>query len=231
MDIRQLFDAETCTYSYLLIDPVSKEAAIIDPVKEQFQRDKRYIQNLGLTLKYSFETHIHADHVTASGSMRSELGAEAIVHKNSGSTCPDILVEEGAEFPLGNEIIKIIHTPGHTDTCVSLYFDGHVFTGDALLIDGCGRTDFQAGNASVLFDSITQKLFTLPDETIVHPGHDYSGFISSTIGEEKKLNSRLGNNMPKENFVRIMDNLNLPDPKRMDVAVPGNLACGIDESK
>ena len=228
MEIRQLFDAETFTYSYLLIDPHSKEAAIIDPVKEQFLRDKRYIQNLGLTLKYSFETHIHADHVTASGSMRSELGAKTIVHKNSGSTCPDVLVEDGAEFFLGKEKINIIYTPGHTDTCMSLYIDGHVFTGDALLIGGCGRTDFQAGDASTLYDSITKKLFTLADDTVVHPGHDYAGFTSSTIGEEKKTNSRLGNNMPKENFVRIMDSLKLPNPKRMDVAVPGNLACGLD---
>jgi len=228
MEIKQLFDAETCTYSYLLIDSATQEAAIIDPVKEQFQRDKGYIQSLGLTLKYSIETHIHADHVTASGFMRSELGAKTVVHKNSGATCPDILVEDGAEFSLGNEKIKVIYTPGHTDTCISLFIEGHIFTGDALLIRACGRTDFQAGNASTLYDSITQKLFTLPDDTVVHPGHDYDGFMSTTIGEEKKLNPRLGNNKGKEEFVHIMDTMNLPDPKRMAVAVPGNLACGLD---
>jgi len=228
MEIKQLFDAETCTYSYLLINVVSQEAAIIDPVKEQFQRDKRYIQELGLTLKYSIETHIHADHVTASGFMRNELGAMTVVHKNSGSSCPDILVEDGAEFSLGDETIKVIYTPGHTDTCISLYIDGHVFTGDTLLIRACGRTDFQAGSSAMLFDSITQKLFTLPDNTIVHPGHDYEGFSSTTIGEEKKLNPRLGGDMPKAEFVQIMDSMDLPDPKHMAVAVPGNLACGLN---
>lgn len=228
MEIKQLFDAETCTYTYLLINASTKEAAIIDPVKEQFQRDKRYIEELGLTLKYSFETHIHADHVTASGFMRSEFDTKIVVHKNSGSACSDILVEEGEEFVLGDEKIKVIYTPGHTNTCISLYIYGHVFTGDALLIRACGRTDFQAGDASALYDSITQKLFTLPDDTIVHPAHDYDGLISTTIGEEKKLNPRLGNNMPKKEFVQIMDSMDLPNPKRMAVAVPGNLACGLD---
>jgi len=226
MIIHQLFDQDTWTYTYILVNERSNEAAIIDSVKGQFERDKRFIQSLGVTLKYSLETHIHADHVTASGQFRDEFNAETAVHENSGVTCAKRLFKDGEVFMLGDESITAIHTPGHTDTCTSYLIDGHVFTGDTLLIDGCGRTDFQAGDAATLYESITQKLFSLPNETIVYPGHDYNGFTKTTIGREKQHNSRLGNNNSKENFVKIMDGLDLPNPKFMDVAIPGNLACG-----
>jgi len=226
MDIKQLFDSETSTYTYLLIDPVSRQAALIDPVKEQFERDRDYIKGLDLALKYSIETHIHADHVTASSLLKQEFNVQTVVHKNCGSTCPDILTQDGETFSLGDQKIKVIATPGHTNTCISLLIDGCVFTGDTLLIRGCGRTDFQSGDAGTLYDSITKKLFTLADETIVYPAHDYAGFTCSAIGEEKSLNPRLGNNKSKIDFVHIMDSLNLAEPRHMAIAVPGNLACG-----
>jgi len=226
MLVHQLFDQNTWTYTYILVHDDSKEAAIIDPVGNQFARDKRLILALGLTLKYSLETHIHADHLTASGEMREFFGAQTAVHENSGVECAQNLFKDGEQFTLGDEKITAIHTPGHTNTCVSYLIDGYVFSGDTLLIDGCGRTDFQSGDAGILYESITQKLFTLPDSTIVYPGHDYVGLTKTTIGFEKQHNSRLGNNNSRENFVRIMDSLVLPVPKLMKIAVPANLACG-----
>jgi len=226
MIIKQLFDQDTWTYSYLLIDEASSEAAIIDPVKEQTRRDIEYIKSLGVALKYSFETHIHADHVTGGGALREALGAKTVVHENSGSDCADVLAKNGEVFSLGEQEIKILFTPGHTNTCISYLIDGFVFTGDALLIRACGRTDFQAGDAATLYDSITKKLFMLPENTVVYPGHDYAGFTSSTIGEEKKLNPRLGNNKPKAEFVEMMEAMDLPNPRYMSVAIPGNMACG-----
>ena len=226
MKIRQLFDQDTWTYTYLLWDEATKEAAIIDSVKEKLDRDVKYIQDLGLNLKYSLETHVHADHVTASGLLRNKLGVKTAVHADGGASCADIKIKDGDVFKLGNQEIKALHTPGHTNGDVSYYIDGYVFTGDALLIRACGRTDFQQGSSETLYNSITQKLFTLPDDTVVYPGHDYDGFTSSTIGEEKALNPRLQNNKPKEDFMAIMDNMNLPKPKRIDIAVPGNLNCG-----
>ncbi|MDH3326018.1 MAG: MBL fold metallo-hydrolase [Gammaproteobacteria bacterium] len=227
MIIHQLFDHETWTYTYLLINEKTNEAAIIDSVQGQFERDKRFINSLGVTLKYSLETHVHADHITASGKMRGEFATKTAVHENSKAKCADILFKDGDVFELGDEKITVTHTPGHTDTCTTFLVDGIVFTGDTLLIGGCGRTDFQAGDAGTLYDSITKKLFTLPDGTVVYPGHDYSGFSKTTIGYEKAHNSRLGNNNSRENFIKIMDELDLPNPKYMDIAVPGNLSCGM----
>ncbi|MDH5378674.1 MAG: MBL fold metallo-hydrolase [Gammaproteobacteria bacterium] len=227
MKVRQLFDQDTWTYTYLVWDEETREAAIIDSVKEQFDRDSKYIEALDLNLKYALETHVHADHITASGKHRMLFGTKVGVHRDGGSECANIQIEDGDEFKLGSQTIKAIHTPGHTAGDVSFLIDGAVFTGDALLIRACGRTDFQQGDSATLYESITQKLFTLPDDTIVYPGHDYSGFTASTIGEEKALNPRLGQNRPKEAFMEIMDNMNLPKPKRIDIAVPGNLACGL----
>ena len=225
MKVRQLFDHDTWTYTYLLWDEETKEAAIIDSVKERVERDVKYINELGLNLKYSMETHVHADHVTGSGLLREILGVKTAVHSEGGATCADVQINDGDIFKLGQQEIRAIYTPGHTSGDVSYYIDGAVFTGDALLIRACGRTDFQQGNSESLHHSITQKLFTLPDETIVYPGHDYEGFTQSSIGEEKALNPRLVNKT-KEEFTAIMDNMNLPRPKRIDVAVPGNLSCG-----
>ena len=227
MKVRQLFDQDTWTYSYLIFDEVSKEAAIIDSVKEKFERDSKYIEELGLTLKYSLETHVHADHVTASGQFREKFDCKIGVHADSGNECADIKIQEGDVFKLGSQEITAIHTPGHTSGDVSYKIEGAVFTGDALLIRACGRTDFQQGNSNTLYHSITRKLFTLPDETIVYPGHDYEGFTSSTIGEEKAQNPRLAEAKPLSEFAEIMDNMDLPKPKHIDVAVPGNLNCGL----
>lgn len=227
MKVRQLFEPETSTYTYLLWDEETKEAVIIDSVKEMFERDSRYIRDLGLKLKYALETHVHADHITASGQLRNEFGCEVAVHADGGAECADIQITDGNEFKLGNQVIKAIHTPGHTNGDVTYSIPGALFTGDALLIRACGRTDFQQGNSSTLYESITGKLFTFPDDTIVYPGHDYNGLTESSIGEEKALNPRLGNNKPKEEFTHIMDTMELPKPKRIDVAVPGNLVCGL----
>jgi len=227
MNIEQLFDPVTSTYSYLLWDEKTREAALIDPVKEQTARDIKLIKQLGLQLKYTLETHIHADHVTGSGILRDEFNGQAAVHKNSQSSCADILLSDGDILKLGDETINVIYTPGHTNTDITYHIDGRVFTGDTLLINGCGRTDFQSGDAHVLYHSITEKLFTLDDNTIVYPGHDYNGFTASTIGREKTFNPRLGNNKTEEDFVAIMNSLILDPPARIDVAVPGNLQCGL----
>lgn len=229
MKLRQLFDAETSTYSYLLWDEHTREAALIDSVDTQIERDLQLVKELGLDLKYTLETHIHADHITASGKIREQLGTRAVVHKNSKSECADILVTDGDTIKLGDQVIDILETPGHTDTCISYRIDGMVFTGDALLIRGCGRTDFQAGDAGTLYDSIHNRLFSLPEATVVYPGHDYRGFRSSTIGEEKAHNPRLGNNRPKQEFIDLMNTLDLDPPRKIAEAVPGNLECGLKQ--
>ena len=228
MRIEQLFDPVTSTYSYLLWDEKTRQAALIDSVKEQVARDIKLIKQLELQLKYTLETHIHADHVTGSGLLRDEFNSQAAVHKNSESSCADILLSDGDTLQLGDETIDILYTPGHTNTDITYRVDNMVFTGDALLINGCGRTDFQSGDAHALYHSITEKLFTLNDDTIVYPGHDYNGFTASTIGREKTFNPRLGNNKTEEEFVAIMNSLILDPPARIDIAVPGNLQCGLD---
>lgn len=227
MNIEQLFDPATSTYSYLLWHEQTKQAALIDSVKEQLVRDSTLIKQLGLELKYALETHIHADHITGSGLLRKEFNCQLAVHENSEAECADILLSDGDTLSLGDETIDIVYTPGHTNTDISYRINGAVFTGDALLINGCGRTDFQSGDAKALYHSITEKLFTLPDETRVYPGHDYHGFTSTTIGREKLFNPRLGDNRSEEEFVAIMDALILDPPARIDVAVPGNQHCGL----
>ena len=226
--IEQLFDPATSTYSYLLWDEKTKHAALIDSVKEQSARDIQFIKQLGLELKYALETHIHADHITGSGLLREKFNCQVAVHRNSNAQCADILLSDGNVLKLGDESIEIIYTPGHTDTDISYRIDTAIFSGDTLLINGCGRTDFQSGNAMALYNSITEKLFTLDDETVVYPGHDYHGFTSSTIGREKTFNPRLGNNRSEKEFITIMDGLILDPPARIDIAVPGNQLCGLN---
>jgi len=230
MKILQLFDPATSTYTYLLWDDKSKYAAIIDSVLEQTDRDSLLIQQLGLTLRYSLETHIHADHVTGSGILRDHFGCTVAVHKQSEAECADQLLEDGNEILLGEEIIEVLYTPGHTNTDISYKIKDAVFTGDALLINGCGRTDFQSGDAITLYRSITQRLFTLHDDTTVYPGHDYTGQLSTTIGREKKFNPRLGNGKSEQEFVKVMNELVLDPPARIDIAVPGNQLCGIKQA-
>jgi len=224
MIIRQLFDPETSTYSYLLADETTREALLIDPVIEQLERDLRLLDELGCKLLYSLDTHVHADHITASGSLRNQTGCQTALSHHAGVGCADIALKEGDSLSLGNSEIRVMETPGHTPTCLCFVAGNHVFTGDSLLIRGCGRTDFQQGNAGNLYDAITQRLFTLPDDTLVRPGHDYHGMLVSTIAEEKKFNPRL--KLDKAAFIQFMANLNLPSPNKIHEALPANLACG-----
>lgn len=226
MNIRQLFDYETWTYTYLLWDEETKEAAVIDSVAEQVERDLQHIKELGLNVKYLLETHIHADHITGAGPIRSATGGKIVVHKHSGSDCADILAEEGDNFVLGNQKINVLHTPGHTDNDITYQIEGAVFTGDTLMVRDCGRTDFQLGSNRAMYHSLTEKLFKLPPETLVFPAHDYKGFSQSTIGEEIEYNNRVGNGKSYEEFTSIMDQMNLPRPRKIDIAVPGNMQCG-----
>jgi sulfur dioxygenase len=231
MIFRQLYDAETSTYTYLVADPRSREAVIIDPVRDQVERDVQLIEELGLQLKYSLETHIHADHVTGSGVLRQRLGCKVGVSRNAGATFPDMLLSEGDAVRFGNYALEVRETPGHTNSCVTYVTNDQrmAFTGDALLIRGCGRTDFQQGDARKLYRSVHEKIFTLPDETLVYPGHDYRGRTVSSVWEEKALNPRLGGRIDEEAFVKIMANLKLAYPKKIDEALPANLRCGLSD--
>jgi len=226
LTIRQLFDQDTWTYTYLVWDERTKEAAIIDSVLEQKDRDAQLIRELGLNLKYCMETHVHADHITASGPLRSLFGSQIVLHKHSGLTCADVLAVDGDVFRVGDHAISIMHTPGHTDNDISYRLDGAVLTGDTMLVRDCGRTDFQLGDTQKMYDSL-QRLLALPEDTLVLPAHDYHGFSMSTIAEEKQFNARVGNNKGFDEFKQIMDNLNLPAPKRIQIAVPGNIRCGL----
>lgn len=222
----QLFESESSTYTYLIADKKSKEAAIIDPVLETVDRDLKLIEELGLRLMYVLETHIHADHITGAGEIRKRTQAKTAVSQDAAVKCVDIPLEDGQELLLGDKKIKVIATPGHTNTCLTYAFEGMIFTGDALLIRGCGRTDFQQGSAEKLYESVHEKLFKLSSDTAVYPGHDYRGQTSSTIGLEKQFNPRLGESKTKDDFKKIMSELRLANPKKIHEAVPANLACG-----
>ncbi len=224
MFLRQLFDAETSTYTYLLADPETGEAALIDPVRELCQRDLRLLAELGLRLVLVLETHVHADHVTSAAALCDATGATSAA-SCEGAKCAGIRLKDGDVLRLGSLEIRAIATPGHTLDSTSFYVDGNVFTGDALLVRGTGRTDFQSGDAGALYDSITRRLFELPEATLVWPGHDYRGHTVSSIGEEKRFNPRLAGKT-REEFVKIMSELALAPPKRIAIAVPANLACG-----
>jgi glyoxylase-like metal-dependent hydrolase (beta-lactamase superfamily II) len=225
MLFRQLFDLETFTYTYLIADLVSQEAALVDPVLEQVERDLALLQELGLTLRYCLETHVHADHVTGTGLLREKTGCLGLVPQGAEVKCADRSLVDGELISVGVIPIQAIATPGHTDSHLAyLVNEDHLLTGDSLLIRGCGRTDFQGGDAGQLYASITEKLFTLPPETIVYPGHDYRGHTVSTIGEEMRCNPRLQGD--RQNFIEIMETLHLPNPKKIMEAVPANQACG-----
>jgi sulfur dioxygenase len=231
MIFKQLFDTETWTYTYLIADPVSKEAVFIDPVNTHIDDYIALLEKHDLQLKYSLETHVHADHITASGLLRQRLGAQTAVSQLCGAETADVQIQDGDIFKLGaGEQIKVITTPGHTRGSISFLWRDRVFTGDSLLIGGCGRTDFQGGDAGALYDCITQRLFTLPNETLVYPGHDYQGLWVSSIEQERTTNPRLAGKT-REQFIEIMDNLNLPKPRLIDEAVPANRYCGLDENE
>ena len=226
MIFRQLFESETSTYTYLLGCPITQRALLIDPVASEVDSYITLLERLGLTLFYTLETHVHADHITGSGFLRDRLGSHSVVHQDAGTLCPDLLVSDGVRLQVGSLEFTVLHTPGHTQSCVSYHFGDRVFTGDALLIGGCGRTDFQQGDPGQLFDSIHQKLFTLPPDTLVYPGHDYRGHTVTTICQEMSQNARLGPHINRDSFIELMNKLDLPLPQHIHAAVPANLACG-----
>lgn len=231
MIFRQLFDKESSTYTYLLGDEESGDAALIDPVLENVERDLRLVTELGLRLAHVLDTHVHADHVIGAGALRDRTGAKTYVSSAGGAPCADVMVVEGLVVNVGAITLRALATPGHTSGCTSFFVEApgerpRVFTGDALLVRGCGRTDFQEGDAAMLWRSIHEKLFALPDGTLVFPAHDYRGYTVSTIAEEKKHNPRVGGAMTLEAFVALMNNLGLPPPAKIHEAVPANRACG-----
>lgn len=226
---RQLFERESSTYTYLLADTDSKEAIIIDPVLETIDRDLKLIHELGLNLKLAVNTHCHADHITSTGLMKKRLlGLKSAISKYSGASA-DIMLSEGDKITFGKHHLTVRETPGHTDGCVTFVTDDQsmAFTGDALLIRGCGRTDFQQGCPKRLYQSVHQKIFSLPDQCLLYPAHDYLGQTVSSVAEERKFNPRLTKSL--DEFTNIMNNLNLPKPKKIDIAVPANLVCGVHQ--
>ncbi|NRB38026.1 MAG: MBL fold metallo-hydrolase [Pseudomonadales bacterium] len=229
MLLRQLFDYKSYTYSYLLADEKSREAVFIDPVAGQLDYYLQLLNELNLTLKLAVDTHVHADHITALGALREKTGATTYLGKPGDVACADQPLIDGQTLTFGDIKIQVIYTPGHTDDSHSFYIEEadsrYAFTGDTLLIRGSGRTDFQNGSAAQLYDSLHNKLLTLPEDTQVFPGHDYKGWSTSTIGEEKAHNPRLRIDN-KDEFITFMNNLKLANPKFMDIAVPANLGCG-----
>lgn len=226
MLFRQLFERESSTYTYLLASRPGGEALLIDPVKSEMASYTRLIRELDLRLVFAVDTHVHADHVTALGELRKSTGCVTIMGNESRAECVSLKVKDGERIKIDGVELRVLYTPGHTDDSYSFVMDDRVFTGDTLLIRGTGRTDFQNGDAGAQYESLFQKLLTLPDEMRVYPGHDYKGWTMSTIGEEKAHNPRL-QVKSKDEYVRLMNGLKLDNPKQMDVAVPANLSCGL----
>ncbi|MDQ2823129.1 MAG: MBL fold metallo-hydrolase [Pseudomonadota bacterium] len=223
----QLFDAASSTFTYLLIDPASRAAVLIDPVNHHVERDLAHLRRLDLQLAYVIETHAHADHVTSNGLLCERTGALSAVPSGCGIAPATVQLNDGDVLRFGvNETIAILHTPGHTAGSMCYLWRGNLFTGDTLLIDGCGRTDFQGGSAASLYDSVTRTLFTLSAETLVWPAHDYKGQSVSTIGWERQHNARLAHTST-DAFVALMAQLDLPKPKLIDIAVPANRNLGL----
>jgi len=231
LSLRQLFDRETCTYTYLVYDPSGHEALLIDPVREHIDRDLRAIAELGLKLTRVIDTHVHADHITSADTLRLRTGA-LTTSGPKGAPCASTVVRDGTTIPFGSAVLRAIATPGHTDDSMCYLVEAPqpdapawLFTGDTLLIRGCGRTDFQNGDAGALFDSVTGRIFTMREDTVVFPGHDYQGHTASTVGEELRYNPRFVGKT-REDFIALMGSLALPKPAKIDEAVPANRACG-----
>ncbi len=231
MLFRQLFDLESSTYTYLLADETTREAVMIDPVIENVDRDLALLRELDLRLTHALDTHVHADHVTALGTLRDKTGCKTVLSERAGVGWADVFVKDGDRIRFGAHELEVRETPGHTSGCISFVTGDRTmaFTGDALLIRGSGRTDFQQGDARTLYRSVHEKLFSLPDGCLLYPGHDYKGRTASSVGEEKKHNPRLGGGKSVEDFVEIMSKLQLAYPKKIDVAVPANLRWGAPE--
>lgn len=222
----QLFDPASSSYTYLVFDPATREAAIIDPVDEQLGRDMAALSEHGLRLVWSVETHTHADHITSAALLAEHAAARTAAPEGCGIGTAAVQLKHGDVLHFGGEQLKALHTPGHTGGSMCYLWRENVFTGDTLLINGCGRTDFQSGSAAALYRSLTEILFRLPDETVVWPGHDYQGRSHSTIGAEKAGNARVAGKTLAE-FKSIMNELNLPKPKRLEEAVPANRHSGL----
>jgi sulfur dioxygenase len=228
MLFRQLFDPASSTYTYLLADESSGRAFLIDTVYEQFERDKALLAELDLELTHTLETHVHADHVTAAWRFHNALGSKIVISKNSGAQGADLYVNDGDLLENGTASLIVRATPGHTDGCVTYVTKDYrmAFTGDALLIRSAGRTDFQQGSAQTLYRSIKDRIFSLPEECLLYPAHDYAGRTVTTVEEERRWNPRIGGEASESDFAGYMQNLGLPHPKQIDVAVPANLKCG-----
>jgi sulfur dioxygenase len=228
MIFRQLFDTASSTYTYLLADPATREALLIDPVFEQARRDTALLRELGLTLVATAETHVHADHVTGAWLLKQRTGSQIALSAASGAEGADRWLQPGDRLAFGARYLDVRATPGHTDGCVSYVLDDRsmAFTGDALLIRGCGRTDFQQGSAERLYRSVHEQLLSLPDDCLLYPGHDYRGLTATSVAEERRWNPRFGGSSSLGDFVGYMTHLGLPHPRQMARAVPANLRCG-----
>jgi sulfur dioxygenase len=229
---RQLVDLQSSTYTYLLADGDSREAVIIDPVFEQMHRDAALIGELGLALRYTLETHIHADHVTAACLLKQRFGCRIALGAQAGAEGVDCALRQGDKIRFGRRYLSVRETPGHTAGCLTYVLDDErmAFTGDCLLVRGCGRTDFQGGDPRLMYRAIHQQIFTLPDHCLLYPAHDYRGITATSVAEERRLNPRLGGDLSEDDFAGYMRNLGLPHPKKMDIAVPANLRCGRPEA-
>lgn len=232
MFFRQLFDHDSSTYTYLLADERTREAVVIDPVFEQFDRDRSLIEELELALRYSLETHVHADHVTATALLRKRFGARSVISERAGVVCADLQVKHGDAIAFGRHRLEARETPGHTAGCLT-YVSADpaiAFTGDALLIRGCGRTDFQDGDSASLYASVHEQILSLPEDTLLYPAHDYKGRTVTSVREERLHNPRLGAGRSQAEFVKLMAELALPYPRKIDAAVPANVRCGGTEA-
>jgi sulfur dioxygenase len=228
---RQLVDLQSSTYTYLLADAAAGEAVLIDPVFEQAQRDAALIEELGLKLRWTLETHVHADHVTAAWLLKQRLGSAIALSGDSGAAGFDRALRHGDRVEFGGRFLEVRATPGHTAGCLTYVLDDQsmAFTGDCLLVRGCGRTDFQGGDPHALYRAVHREIFTLPDACLLYPAHDYRGVTATTVGEERRFNPRLGGSLSEDDFAGYMRNLGLPHPKQMQIAVPANLRCGRPE--
>ena len=225
---RQLFDPQSSTYTYLLADPVTRQALLIDPVFEQARRDIALVEELGLKLLWTLDTHVHADHVTGAWLLRERLASRIAIGAASGAEGADRTLEPLERVEFGRRHVEARATPGHTNGCLTYVLDDRTmaFTGDAVLIRGCGRTDFQQGSARTLYRSVREQVYSLPEGCLIYPAHDYRGLTCSSVGEEKLYNPRLAESVGEGDFVGYMENLGLAHPQQMDAAVPANLKCG-----
>ena len=225
---RQLFDPQSSTYTYLLADADAREAVLIDPVFEEAPRDSALVRELGLELLYTLETHVHADHVTGGWNIKERLGSRIAISADSGAEGADRYLKDRDTVKFGKRYLQVRATPGHTNGCLTYVLDDETmaFTGDCVLIRGCGRTDFQQGDARALYRAVHAQIFSLPESCLIYPAHDYRGLTVSSVGEERRFNPRLGGELSEDDFVGYMKNLGLPHPKQIDIAVPANLKCG-----